>query len=197
MAWLCLPRFDSPPLFCSVLDHTRGGAFRIVPDGLRESAQCYEPDSAVLVTEMRCAEGSLRIRDCCPVIAGADLSEDISVTRRELLRSVTVTEGTIRLTIEMEPRGGAEAEPREGGLRIRCKAQPERWRSEFAHNQKTRYYPTPESVAKIISYTGICLRAGLKPERSRARRWWSTSTIRPTGSWLTSDPTSVYGKWNE
>lgn len=125
VAWLCLPRFDSPPLFCSLLDHARGGAFRIVPDGLRESAQRYEPDSAVLVTEMRCAEGSLRIRDCCPLIAGADLSEDLSVTRRELLRSLTVTEGTVRVTVEMEPRGGAEAESRKGGLRIRCDAQPD------------------------------------------------------------------------
>ena len=125
VVWLCLPRFDSPPLFCSVLDHARGGAFRIAPDGLRESAQCYEPDSAVLVTEMRCAEGTLHIRDCCPLIAGADLTEDISVTRRELLRSLTVTEGTVRLIVEIMPRGGAEGEPREGGLRIRCKAQPE------------------------------------------------------------------------
>lgn len=125
VGWLCLPRFDSPPLFCSVLDHARGGAFRIVPEGLRESAQFYEPDSAVLVTEMRCAEGTLRIRDCCPLFTGADLTEDISVTRRELLRSLTVTEGTVRLTVEVEPRGRAEAEPRDGGLRIRCDAQPE------------------------------------------------------------------------
>jgi pentatricopeptide repeat protein len=125
VSWLCLPRFDSPPLFCSLLDHARGGAFRIAPDGLRESAQFYEPDSAVLVTEMRCSEGALRITDCCPLVSGADLSEDISVTRRELLRSVAVTEGMVRLTIEMEPRGGAEAEPRDGRLWIRCQAQPD------------------------------------------------------------------------
>lgn len=125
VGWLCLPRFDAPPLFCSLLDHARGGAFRIVPDGLRESTQGYEPDSAVLVTEMRCAEGALLIRDCCPLIAGADLTEDMSVTRRELLRSLTVTEGTVRVTIEMAPHGGAEADPRGGGLRIRCKAQPD------------------------------------------------------------------------
>jgi GH15 family glucan-1,4-alpha-glucosidase len=125
VAWLCLPRFDSPPIFCSLLDAARGGAFCVTPDNLRESRQCYEQDSPVLVTEMRCVEGTLRIRDCCPLIAGADLTEDISVTRRELLRSLTVTEGTVRLTVEMEPHGGAEAEPREGGLRIRCDAQPD------------------------------------------------------------------------
>jgi alpha,alpha-trehalase len=125
VAWLCLPRFDSPPLFCSLLDQAGGGTFRIAPDDLRESAQFYETDSAVLVTELRCAEGVLRIRDCCPLSAGADLTEDVSVTRRELLRSLTVTDGAVRLTIEIAPRGGGEAEPREGGLLIRCTAQPD------------------------------------------------------------------------
>jgi GH15 family glucan-1,4-alpha-glucosidase len=125
VAWLCAPRFDSPPIFCGLLDHARGGAFRIEPDGLREAAQWYEPDSPILVTEMRCTEGTLRVTDCCPVIAGADLTEDISVTRRELLRSVTVTKGTVRMTVEIAPRGGAEAEPRVGGVRIRCQARPD------------------------------------------------------------------------
>jgi GH15 family glucan-1,4-alpha-glucosidase len=103
VVWLCAPRFDSPPIFCGLLDHARGGAFRIAPDGLREAAQWYEPDSPILVTEMRCTEGTLRVTDCCPVIAGADLTEDISVTRRELLRSVTVTKGTVRMTVEIPP----------------------------------------------------------------------------------------------
>ncbi|MCP5042412.1 MAG: glycoside hydrolase family 15 protein, partial [bacterium] len=31
--WLCYPRFDSPAVFCSLLDHARGGAFRIDPHG--------------------------------------------------------------------------------------------------------------------------------------------------------------------
>jgi alpha,alpha-trehalase len=125
VAWLCLPRFDSSPLFCGLLDHARGGAFSIAPEGLRESRQYYEPDSAALVTEMQSSTGRLRLTDCCPLISGADLSEDISTTRCELLRSVTVIEGTVRLNLEIDPRGGAEAEPRDGGLRIRCLAQPD------------------------------------------------------------------------
>jgi GH15 family glucan-1,4-alpha-glucosidase len=125
VAWLCLPRFDSPPLFCSILDAVRGGIFRVTPDGLREARQFYEPDSTVLVTEMRSDSGFLRIRDLCPLVSGADLCEDMPATRRELLRSVTVVEGTVHLLVEIEPRGGGDVEPRDGGLLVRCHAQPD------------------------------------------------------------------------
>ena len=125
LAWLCLPRFDSPPLFCSLLDRARGGHFTIAPDQVLESRQLYEPDTAVLMTEMRAPTGLLRLTDCCPLVGGADLSEDVSATRRELLRTATVVEGRIDLRIHLDPRGGAETEPRDGGIRLRCQAQPD------------------------------------------------------------------------
>jgi alpha,alpha-trehalase len=183
VAWLCLPRFDSPPLFCSVLDHARGGAFRIVPDDLRESAQFYEPDSAVLVTEMRCAQGVLRIRDCCPLIAGADLTEDLSVTRRELLRSLTVTEGTVRLTVEMAPRGGAEAESREGGLRIRCDAQPDLCLHLYA------------TVRLTGLRTSVTLKAGQSAHLLLNWRQSSSPAVQFEPERLREDTTAVWHRW--
>jgi GH15 family glucan-1,4-alpha-glucosidase len=48
--WLCLPRFDSEPLFCGLLDDARGGCFTVVPEEVIEARQRYEPDTAVLVT---------------------------------------------------------------------------------------------------------------------------------------------------
>jgi len=183
VAWLCLPRFDSPPLFCSVLDHARGGAFRIAPDGLRESAQYYELDSAVLVTEMRCAEGILHIRDCCPLIAGADLSEDVSVTRRELLRSLTVMEGTVRVTIEMEPRGGAEAEPREGGLRIRCDAQPDLCLHLYS------------TVRLVGLRTSVTLKAGQSVQLLLNWRQSSSPAAEFDPERLCEDTTAVWRRW--
>ncbi|WP_447985500.1 glycoside hydrolase family 15 protein [Nitrospira sp. Nam74] len=125
IVWLCLPRFDSPALFCSLLDVRRGGHLAVTLEDLQESRQFYELDSAVLVTEMRSGGGLIRLTDCCPLRNGADLTEDLQATRGELLRSVEVLSGEVRLRIEIEPRGGAEAEARDGGLRVRCTAQPE------------------------------------------------------------------------
>ncbi len=124
IAWLCVPRFDSPPLFCKILDARRGGAFTIAPDGLLESRQFYEPDSAVLVTEMRSHTGLMRVTDALTLRSGVDLAEDAAAARRELLRSVTVLQGRVRLRIEVEPRGGAEATSRSDGLCLRCPDRP-------------------------------------------------------------------------
>ena len=49
--WFCCPRFDSPSVFASLLDSTRGGSFRVSPvDGEHTIKQMYFPDSAVLIT---------------------------------------------------------------------------------------------------------------------------------------------------
>ena len=32
--WMCVPDFDSEPLFCSLLDSARGGSFIVVPERL-------------------------------------------------------------------------------------------------------------------------------------------------------------------
>ena len=36
ISWLCLPRFDSAPLFCGLLDQARGGSFTVAPDHVVE-----------------------------------------------------------------------------------------------------------------------------------------------------------------
>ena len=125
IAWLCVPRFDSPPLFGQILDRARGGAFTVAPDDLVESRQFYEPDSGVLVTELRGRTGTVRVTDALTLRLGANLLEAVSAGRRELVRSVRVLEGQVRLHVSVEPRGGAEAERRGGGLRLRCAARPE------------------------------------------------------------------------
>src|SRR5215475_13558782 len=124
ISWMCAPRFDSPPIFCRILDARRGGAFTIAPEGLVESRQYYEPDTAVLVTEMRGPEGLIRVTDALTLRQGADLMEDTSAGRGELLRMVEAVEGSARLRVEIEPRGQAQVVRRSGGLFIRNPARP-------------------------------------------------------------------------
>lgn len=125
ISWMCVPRFDSPPLFCRILDKDRGGAFTIAPEGLQDSRQYYTDDTAVLVTEMRSASGLVRVTDALTLRSGANLGEGMPVGRSELLRSVEIVEGDIDLRVEIEPRGDAQAERRSDGLRVRALLHPE------------------------------------------------------------------------
>jgi len=125
IVWLCVPRFDSPPLFCRLLDAKRGGAFTVAPEDPVESRQFYEPDTGVLVTEFRNSSGLMQVVDVLTFRSGANLTEDAPAGRSELLRSVRVLHGDVRLRIALEPWGGAQAERYGGGLRIRSARRPE------------------------------------------------------------------------
>src|SRR5215470_12765398 len=124
ISWMCAPRFDSPPVFCRILDARRGGYFTLAPEGLIESRQYYEPDTAVLVTEMRGPAGLVRVTDALTLRQGADLTEDAAAGRCELLRVAEVVGGNARLRIEIEPRGESRIIARSGGLFIRNPACP-------------------------------------------------------------------------
>ncbi|MGW4468799.1 glycoside hydrolase family 15 protein [Nonomuraea sp. NPDC004354] len=123
--WLCLPRFDSEPLLCGLLDHARGGHFTLTVEDLREARQRYEPDTAVLVTELRGPSGSVRITDALALRAGADLSDDAGASRAELVRSVQVLDGTVRVSAELRPRGGAQTRLLGSGLEVQASRRPD------------------------------------------------------------------------
>jgi alpha,alpha-trehalase len=61
--WLCVPRFDAPSVFGSLLD--RGaGTFRLGPFGIHvPSARAYEPGTNVLVTTWKTPGGWVVVRD--------------------------------------------------------------------------------------------------------------------------------------
>ncbi|NUT12860.1 MAG: glycoside hydrolase family 15 protein [Nonomuraea sp.] len=123
--WLCLPRFDSDPLFCGLLDHRQGGHFTLTVEDLVEARQRYEPDTAVLVTELRSRTGLVRITDALALRAGADLSDDAGSSRCELVRSAVVLAGSVRLRAELEPRGGAQSRILGSGLEVRAARRPD------------------------------------------------------------------------
>ena len=66
--WLCLPHFDSPSVFASILDSEKGGHFRVtaVSEDARRR-QMYLPDSNVLVTRFLTPDGVGEIVDLMPI----------------------------------------------------------------------------------------------------------------------------------
>src|SRR5215831_1741042 len=66
--WYCCPRFDSPSIFARLLDHRRGGYFRIAPENTNYVVkQLYFPDTAVLITRFMSDDGVAEIVDFMPV----------------------------------------------------------------------------------------------------------------------------------
>jgi hypothetical protein len=122
--WMCLPRFDSEPLFCGLLDHGRGGHFTVAPDDLVEARQWYAPDTGVLTTDLRTPDGVVRLTDALTLRPGADLTDDTPAGRAELVRSAQVLSGRVRLRADLEPRGGAQARALFSGVEVRPYRQP-------------------------------------------------------------------------
>jgi GH15 family glucan-1,4-alpha-glucosidase len=61
--WLCVPRFDSPSVFGSLLDR-QAGFFRFGPFGINHpTARAYEPGTNVLVTTWKTPAGWIVVRD--------------------------------------------------------------------------------------------------------------------------------------
>jgi GH15 family glucan-1,4-alpha-glucosidase len=80
--FFCLPDFDSPSVFASLLDHRRGGQFGFTTKlaDVRYS-QIYVPDTNVLITRFLSLEGILEITDFMPIGGEHDPSRVIRILR--------------------------------------------------------------------------------------------------------------------
>ena len=65
--WLCLPRFDSPSVFASLLDQERGGRFRFRMNGQVVKGSCdYLANTNVLRTEQSLGNARWEVIDFAP-----------------------------------------------------------------------------------------------------------------------------------
>ena len=97
--WFCSPRFDSPSIFGSLLDRTRGGHFSTRPNhDAFETKQLYFPDTAILITRFLTEDGVGEVVDFMPVSSG------IATEGHRLLRVVRCVRGKIEFDIEIAPR---------------------------------------------------------------------------------------------
>jgi len=97
--FFCCPRFDSPSVFCSLLDAEKGGYFRIAPAGGNYvSKQLYFPNTAMLITRFLTPDGVGEVLDFMPVIEGPPTD------RHRLVRHLRVARGTMKFEVEVQPR---------------------------------------------------------------------------------------------
>ena len=109
--WLCVPRFDSPSVFGSLLD--RGaGTFRLGPFGINvPSERSYEPGTNTLLTTWKTPSGWAVVRDALTL--GPRHGEDTVTPHTRpptdddadhtLVRTVECIEGTVEVEIVCEP----------------------------------------------------------------------------------------------
>jgi len=97
--WFCYPHFDSPSLFAALLDHGKGGHFRICPaqDGSR-TKQFYWPDTNVLVTRFLHPDGVGQVIDFMPL----DL-DTMDERPHQVVRRVQVIRGSVTFHLECFP----------------------------------------------------------------------------------------------
>ncbi len=109
--WLCVPRFDAPSVFGSLLDRQAGG-FRLGPFGINvPSARIYEPGTNILLTTWKTPTGWAIVRDALTV--GPRRGEDhITPHTRPptdedadhlLVRLVLCLEGEVEMELTCEP----------------------------------------------------------------------------------------------
>jgi alpha,alpha-trehalase len=109
--WLCVPRFDSPSVFGSLLD--RGaGAFRFGPFGINvPSARIYEPGTNTLATTWHTPTGWVLVRDSLTM--GPRQGEDTVTPHTRpppdedadhlLVRTALCLEGRVEMELTCEP----------------------------------------------------------------------------------------------
>jgi GH15 family glucan-1,4-alpha-glucosidase len=97
--FFCCPRFDSPSVFCSLLDADKGGYCRISPAAdSYVSKQLYFPNTAALITRFMTPDGVGEVQDFMPVIEGPPAD------RHRLVRYLRVARGQMEFVLEIEPR---------------------------------------------------------------------------------------------
>jgi alpha,alpha-trehalase len=128
IGWLCVPSFDAPSIFATLLDR-QAGYFRFGPFGIdHPTARSYEPGTNVLVTTWKTPAGWVVVRDALTM--GPMEGEDTVTPHTRppndddadhmLVRTVECLEGRVEMELVCEPifdYGRVEAEwtPVDGG----------------------------------------------------------------------------------
>ncbi len=113
IAWLCLPRFDSPPVFGGLVGGVDGGHFEIAPaEAATFSRRGYRSESAVVETRWQLHGAQLRVTDGMV----ADVTGHLLPTTL-LVRRIEAQGADVRVRIRFDPRRGYSRRPMPTGRR--------------------------------------------------------------------------------
>jgi GH15 family glucan-1,4-alpha-glucosidase len=122
--WLCVPCFDSPSVFGSLLDR-EAGSFRLGPFGIHHpSARAYEPGTNSLMTTWKTPNGWILVRDALTMGPRRGDDEITPHTRppadddgdHMLVRTVLALDGRVEVELVCEPVFDYGREPAEWTL---------------------------------------------------------------------------------
>jgi GH15 family glucan-1,4-alpha-glucosidase len=97
--WLCAPRFESPPIFGSLIGGPQGGRFAISPLDARRTSRRYREGSTLLETTWETGTGVARLTDGMV----ADVSREL-LPALLLIRRLDAVEGHVNLEVVFDPR---------------------------------------------------------------------------------------------
>jgi GH15 family glucan-1,4-alpha-glucosidase len=98
--WFCAPRFDSGSIFGALLDHRRGGHFRVRPTAETFTRkQLYFPDTAILVTRYMTEAGVGEVVDFMPVS-----SSTVATNSHRIVRMLRCVRGQMTFELDLAPR---------------------------------------------------------------------------------------------
>ena len=109
--WLCVPRFDSPSVFGTLLDR-EAGSFRLGPFGINHPATvAYEPGTNTLLTTWKTPSGWILVRDA--LVMGPRQGEDVITPHTRppadddgehmLVRTALCLDGNVEVELVCEP----------------------------------------------------------------------------------------------
>jgi GH15 family glucan-1,4-alpha-glucosidase len=124
IGWLCVPRFDSPSVFGTLLDR-QAGYFRLGPFGINHpTARAYEPGTNVLTTTWKTPSGWIEVRDALTIGPRTGDDEVTPHTRppadddadHMLVRTVRCLDGNVEVELVCEPVFDYGSSPAEWSL---------------------------------------------------------------------------------
>ena len=102
IVWCCLPRFDSEPVFSTLLDAEQGGKFLVGPADGQHGKQSYIENTNILKTTFETPSGAFQVLDFAPRF----VQYNRTFRPTQIFRIIEPLEGSPRIRVSCAPRLG-------------------------------------------------------------------------------------------